>query len=47
MDRTAGAHDADRRIREARAKYLADGMEAGMAAGYEQLDELLALRDRQ
>ena len=27
---------------EARAKFLADGMESGIAAGYEQLDELLA-----
>ena len=26
---------------EARAKFLADGMEAGIAAGYQQLDELL------
>ena len=26
---------------EARARFLADGMEAGIAAGYEQLDELL------
>ena len=26
---------------EARAKFLADGMEAGIAAGYEQLDEML------
>jgi uncharacterized protein YndB with AHSA1/START domain len=27
---------------EAREKYLANGMESGMAAGYEQLEDLLA-----
>jgi hypothetical protein len=32
---------------EARARFLADGMEAGIAAGYEQLDGILGQHVRQ